>query len=109
MNTIKYPIAIFVALFLVATPILATAAPGSLDPAFGHGGFNVFPHTMYSVTDVKIQSNGRIVVSGDAPGVGNAIGGFTLVRFLADGRTDQQFGNAGLTGAQFSPLFNAAE
>jgi uncharacterized delta-60 repeat protein len=109
MKCSKHFASLFFALILAAMPALASAAPGSLDSTFGRGGFQVFPHSTYSVTDVKVQSNGRIIVSGDMAGVANALGGFMLVRFLADGRIDKQFGNAGLASAQFSPLFNAAE
>jgi uncharacterized delta-60 repeat protein len=109
MNSIKHLGAIFSSLILVATPVLASAAPGTLDPTFGRSGFMVFPHEAYAVMDVKIQSNGRIVVGGIVAGAANSIGGFALVRFLADGKIDQRFGNAGLASAQFGPLFNAAE
>jgi uncharacterized delta-60 repeat protein len=108
MKFIKRFVSLSLAICFVATPALATAAPGSLDSTFGRNGFQLFPHTAYSVNDVKIQSDGRIIVAGDMAGSGNAIGDFSLVRFLADGRIDKHFGSAGLAVAQFSPLLNVA-
>ncbi|HEY5095265.1 MAG TPA: delta-60 repeat domain-containing protein [Candidatus Eremiobacteraceae bacterium] len=94
--------------FFIVAPSVAAAAPGSLDPTFGQGGFVLFPHAAYAAVDVKIQANGRILVSGDMPGTANAIGGFSVVRLLANGRSDNQFGNAGLAAAPFNSGVNDA-
>jgi uncharacterized delta-60 repeat protein len=99
---------IFGSVFFVLVPAIANAAPGSLDPTFGHGGFRLFAHETYSANDIKIQSNGRILVAGDTAGTGNAIGGFSVVRLLADGRSDTHFGNAGLAVARFNSGLNIA-
>ncbi|HEY7980367.1 MAG TPA: hypothetical protein VID19_02700 [Candidatus Eremiobacteraceae bacterium] len=69
----------------------------------------LFAHETYVANDIKIQSNGRILVAGDRAGTGNAIGGFSVVRLLADGRIDSQFGNAGLAVETInSPLWRSS-
>lgn len=93
---------------LVGVPSTAVAAPGSLDPTFGHSGFVVFPHETYAVTDIKIQSNGRILISGDLAGVAGGIGGFSVIRLLPNGKSDAAFGAGGLAAAQFGSGLNTA-
>ena len=94
---------------LVIVPTIAAASPGSLDPTFGNRGFVVFPQETYSVNDVKVQADGRILISGDTAGTGNSIGGFSVIRFRADGRPDKTFGSGGLTVAPFNAGLNIAE
>lgn len=94
--------------FFIVSPAVAAAAPGSPDQTFGQGGFVLYPHAAYAAVDVKIQSNGRILVSGDMPGTAHAIGGFSIVRLLPNGRSDSRFGNDGLAAAQFNSGVNDA-
>ena len=96
------------ALFIFG-PTLAAASPGSLDGTFGRNGFMLYAHETYSANDVKVQSNGRILVSGDVAGTGNAIGGFSVLRFLSDGRIDTHFATGGLAVAPFNSGLNIAE
>ena len=81
---------------------------GNLDPTFGHSGFVLVPHTVYSVNDVRTSFNGSIVVAVDFAGMANAVGGFGIVRLLANGLPDDKFGKAGIAVAQFSSGVNAA-
>jgi len=63
-------------------------ADGSLDTAFGDGGF-AFSSTVNALTDVSntlaLQPDGKILV-----------GGSSLARFTADGQLDPTFGTGGL-------------
>ena len=92
----------------VGAPLAAIAAPGSLDQTFGQNGFVVLPHETYAATDVKIQSNGRILISGDMAGLEGGIGGFTVARLMPNGKADAAFGNAGLAVARFGSGLNTA-
>ena len=109
MNTTqRYTSSLVAAFLLILVPCAASATPGSLDPTFGQHGFFLFPHEAYSATDVKIQSNGRILVSGDMAGTANAIGGFSVVRLLPTGISDGSFGSGGLAVARFGSGLNQA-
>jgi len=94
--------------FFIVSPSVAAAAPGSLDTSFGQSGFVLFPHAAYAAADVKIQSDGRILISGDMPGLAHAIGAFSVVRLLPNGHSDSHFGSDGLTAAQFNSGVNDA-
>ncbi len=109
MKTMRRIARISVTALFILTPTIAAAAPGSLDPTFGNSGYVLFPHETYSANDVKIQSNGRILISGDTAGTGNSIGGFSVIRLLADGRSDTHFGTGGLAVAQFNSGLNIAD
>jgi uncharacterized delta-60 repeat protein len=107
----KRPLALARLLAVAATlvyPTAALAAAGSLDPTFGHQGFVVFAGDPYSVNDIKVQSNGRILIGGDMGGLGGAIGGFAIVRLLPSGKPDGGFGSGGLATAPFGPRLNTA-
>jgi uncharacterized delta-60 repeat protein len=71
----------------------AAAAPGSLDPAFGHGGKVLTDLGVGAgvATDAVLQPNGDIVVSG----------GFGVARYLPSGALDQTFGTGGLAATGF--------
>jgi uncharacterized delta-60 repeat protein len=69
---------------------------GSLDPRFGTagrllGGFR----DGADASSVAIQADGRIVIGGESEG------GFTLVRYLPDGRLDRSFGANGIVLTSF--------
>ena len=78
--------------------ILAGVSPagaGVLDPAFGNGGVVATDVGGWdSVTDVLLQSDGKILVAGtiDWNGTRNPF----LVRYLDDGKLDPEFGSEGL-------------
>lgn len=84
--------------FVAITRLLST---GVLDTSFGTSGLvtNGFGTTLASATGVAIQSDGKIVV------VGNAFTGasseYTVARYNADGTLDSGFGTGGVV---FTPL-----
>jgi len=109
MKIVHRCVSLWIAAFFMLAPATASAKAGKLDPNFGNGGYVLFPQEeAYSANDVKVQSNGRILVAGDMAGTANAIGGFSVVRLLANGRSDPRFGSAGLAVAQFNSGLNEA-
>jgi len=80
--------------------ILRLNTNGSIDTGFGSGGsvsikfgdFNIF------VSDVAIQSDGKILVAG-----GSQIGGDDLVRLNSDGSFDDSFGSSGFVTLNMLP------
>ncbi len=74
---------------------------GSLDTTFGSGGkiTTDFSRTRNNAHAVVIQSNGKIVVTG------NISGDFTLVRYNSDGSLDTTFGSGGIASADFTDFF----
>ena len=86
------------ALLVLAAP--AQAAPGDLDPSFSGDGFdtqNVFNDDCGR--DVAIQPDGKIVVVGSCPG--GVPTTFSVLRYLADGNPDQDFGIDGTVNVSF--------
>jgi len=80
----------------------AAAQAGQLDPTFGQGGVvttdfgNQSYQNVATASAVAIQPDGKIVVSGAAPGAG----GFpfaAIARYNTDGSLDSGFGNGGVT------------
>ena len=70
--------------------LLATFAPGELDPRFGAEGNVQFylrePSSTYDIArDAAYQSDGKLLVAGGA----------NIVRYLTDGAVDTSFGDAG--------------
>ena len=83
--------------------------PGSLDPTFGSGG-DVFIKTSYffQLTDIKVQSDGKIVATG-LGGYGNAYRDyFTVIRYNPDGTPDGSFGIKGMV-FHFIPSVSSAK
>ncbi|MCB9884433.1 MAG: hypothetical protein H6838_03020 [Planctomycetes bacterium] len=74
---------------------------GAPDPSFGNSGLVVVPGGFGTgqATDLAIDPQGRIVVTGKdiVPGTNRA--SFTVRRFLADGTPDSSFGVGGLAAA----------
>jgi uncharacterized delta-60 repeat protein len=72
----------------------APAAPGDLDPTFGHDGRVLTGFESASAqdlaSDVAVQSDGKIMAVG-----GTFLGGFALARYEADGSLDPAFGGDG--------------
>jgi len=93
------------ALALVAP---AQAAPGDLDPSFGHGGIESlkFPFDVAGPVDAALQPDGRLLVSmalAHAPGATQSFG---LARLRADGGIDTDFARNGLAQARFTDFLN---
>lgn len=86
---------------------LASTA-GTLDRSFNHSGFVVVPHQVYSVNDVRVSTNGNIVIAVDFAGLGGGIGGFGIARLLSNGTIDKAFGSGGVAVAQFGNGLNIA-
>jgi uncharacterized delta-60 repeat protein len=79
---------------------------GSLDPTFSGDGKQVTNlGDSNGATGVAIQSNGKIVVVGDAVGVG---GDFALARYNPNGSLDTSFSGDGRQTTDFSGSFDRA-
>jgi uncharacterized delta-60 repeat protein len=94
-------IALFIAQVILSPP--ANAAPGDLDPTFGTGGkvtTDIAPGSDHA-SGVDIQSDGRIVVAGDAVSGGTG-DDFALARYNADGTLDPGFGTGGTVTTDFA-------
>ncbi len=78
-------------------------ADGSTDNGFGTGGFTYLPTQDPTdvITDVAMQADGKIVLSG-----GNSGSDALLVRLLTDGTADNAFGNNGLYTGNSAGSFN---
>jgi uncharacterized delta-60 repeat protein len=85
---------------VAASPAVALAAPGGLDPSFGNGGIVI---TSFGGTDVAsavvIQSDGKLVVAGQTNIAGNTT--FALARYNPNGGLDPAFGAGGLVTTDF--------
>lgn len=75
--------------------ILRFTSAGGLDSAFGTGGFvsKDFGNGDDRAVGVAIQADGKLVVGGTA--FSGAHSSFAVVRYLADGTIDSNFGTAG--------------
>ncbi len=76
---------------------------GTLDPTFGAGGkvLTDFGGTADGASDVRVQSDGKIVVVGSAYFPGPSRSDFALARYNADGTPDASFGTNGKVTTQF--------
>jgi len=75
---------------------------GSLDASFGTGGIVVTSFGDFSqIQDVAIQSDGKIVATGDAPsfGTSTSLSIFTVARYNTDGSLDATFAGDGVSQA----------
>jgi len=75
---------------------------GSLDTSFGTGGIVITSFGGFSqIEDVAIQSDGKIVVTGDAPsfGASTSLSIFTMARYNTDGSLDATFDGDGVSQA----------
>jgi uncharacterized delta-60 repeat protein len=77
--------------------VLARYLPdGSLDDSFGVGGRVLrYIENLYSVNDIAVQPDGKIVA------VGSVEDEFLLIRFSPDGSPDETFGNSGIVLSNF--------
>ncbi|UHC20011.1 hypothetical protein LRS73_34140 (plasmid) [Methylobacterium currus] len=71
-------------------------ADGSLDTSFGQGGKTIIPAGpgINLATSVQVQSDGKIVLGGQARNAANTNYDFAVVRLNADGSLDTRFGIA---------------
>jgi uncharacterized delta-60 repeat protein len=70
-------------------------ANGCLDPSFGRGGtILTFTHA-FTLHQIALQDDGKIVVAGTGP-TGDKPEGFILARYTPDGKLDPSFGSGGL-------------
>ena len=74
----------------------ASGADGDLDPTFGEGGIVVtdVSGTSNWIRDIKVQSDGKIVVAGSSDG-SDGKAAFILARYNDDGSLDSSFGSGG--------------
>jgi len=79
--------------------LVAVAAPGDLDPTFGPGGKTTFFMGNCAANSAAVQADGKILVAGQSFFANND---FTLIRFLADGGVDTDFGTSGKVLTDFT-------
>jgi uncharacterized delta-60 repeat protein len=86
----------------------ARAAPGDLDPGFGHGGLESlkFKSNVAGPMDVALRADGRILVSMALDNTPAATAAFAVARLLPDGTLDTAFGKNGLVQANFTDFLN---
>lgn len=93
MNPLKIvkavPMALLVVAALLSSSTLAMAQAGNLDLTFGTGGIVTTPNTS-DARALAIQSDGKIVVAGQATGTA------ALARYNTDGSLDATFGTGGI-------------
>ncbi len=87
--------------------IVRYLSDGTPDSSFSEDGIAINPAGNLDVTinDVKLQSNGKIVLAGFA-GTSTANNNFLLVRYNLDGNIDSTFGTNGLVTTAFSAQNN---
>jgi uncharacterized delta-60 repeat protein len=68
---------------------------GTIDPSFGTGGYVITSvgTSMNEISDIAIQTDGKIVVAGTSSNVWND---FAVVRYNSDGTLDNSFGSGGI-------------
>jgi len=91
------------AAFLMAlTTAIASAADGALDPSFGAAGITTVAQGQgCTVSDVGLQSGGRLVAAGYIQAGGNLGRDGCLMRLDTDGRLDTTFGTQGIVQMDF--------
>lgn len=87
-------LALLVALATAMVPAAASAAPGGLDPTFGHGG-TVITNGFGTPSNAILQPNGDILVTVNS----NTGGPGGVLRYLPSGALDPSFGTGG-----FAPI-----
>lgn len=82
---------------LVAAPAVAHAAAGELDGSFGTGGIATGPEVRaLQSSSLRVQDDGKIVVTGaGSPGAGSG-GQFLVARFRGNGQLDTDYAFSGL-------------
>jgi uncharacterized delta-60 repeat protein len=80
-------------------------ANGSLDNTFGSGGIvhtNLWPRGVYAIRGIVVLTNGQLVVAGNCPNTGFALG-----RYNANGSLDSTFGSGGISTTAINGTANA--
>ena len=73
---------------------------GSLDSSFGTGGIVITSFSGFAqIEDVAIQADGKIVVTGDAPGPSVSLTIFTVARYNTNGSLDPTLDGDGVSQA----------
>ena len=106
-STIKLFISFFLTLsMLLGTASAVFAADGDLDPDFGEAGIvsTPFYNANSDVTDMAVQSDGKIVTCGSSTHNENV--DVHLVRFNSDGTLDPSFGENGMVMTDIDGLSN---
>ena len=106
MTSFARPLAV---VLVLALALAARAAPGGLDPAFGHGGMESLRFGGANVagpTDIALQPDGRILVATTVDGTAAATESFGVVRLLANGAADKSFGRGGAATTAFTNFLN---
>lgn len=103
--------------FRIATEVFGVARfqpNGRLDAGFGFRGLAIAAFTNFLNTGnaVALQSDGKIVLAGEAMSADASVDNFAVARFNADGTADATFGNRGRVTTDFltshSPGFHQA-
>ncbi|MHA2219539.1 MAG: DUF4215 domain-containing protein [Candidatus Hodarchaeales archaeon] len=79
---------------IISFLILRYDTDGTLDNTFGTGG-RVFVYDSEELSDLAIQSDGKIIVTGSSTGEENTPRGVIVVRLNSDGTPDSSFGTGG--------------
>jgi uncharacterized delta-60 repeat protein len=87
---------------------------GELVGTFGHGGLVTTDFAFYedAITDLVLDPNGDIIVSGSAgefPGGADQSTDVALARYEANGAPDTSFGEGGIVRTDFGSYFDQAE
>jgi len=85
--------------------LLRMTTNGQLDPSFGQNGMvNVGPFSQFvDVTDIKIRSTGKILISGVSFRVWPQS---FVAQYLTNGQLDTSFGNLGVVGVDITSAFS---
>ncbi len=90
------------AFFLALSTAIASAADGALDPSFGAAGITTVAQGQgCTVSDVGLQSGGRLVAAGYIQAGGNVGRDGCLMRLDTNGRLDTTFGTQGIVQMDF--------
>ena len=83
--------------------VLRYQGNGALDTSFGTGGRASanFTNFLNSPNDVALQSDGKIVVAGNAQSADGTVSEFAVARFNANGTLDSSFGTGGKVTTNF--------
>jgi len=86
------------------------SAPGTLDSSFGSGGIVLTANSqgLQDAPAVQVQSNGQVVVAGEAVGSNKTGWDFRLARYNANGTLDTSFGSGGQVTTDFNRLADMA-
>jgi uncharacterized delta-60 repeat protein len=83
--------------------------PGALDPMFGQNGARIItiPDSAHTGANLAIQSDGKILVSGDVSNLDFKGNDFEITRLLPNGNVDLSYGNQGRTRVGLSGLYDS--